>query len=133
MIFLRRALNVNTPPGYMKKGARVLQRDPANGNRTFRINCGSDDGVKVGQAVLAGEYLAGRILETSAKTSVVTSVSDPNCHVAVRVVDLLKAEGVMFGQGEELWKQSPYCLVRYLPRDLEYGEGMLVVTSEKFR
>ncbi len=125
---MRAALAVPDQPGYKKLMTHVLSRDPASGGRRLRLDRGSRDGIRIGQAVLAGSYLLGRILEVSRHSAVVITVHDPNCKVVVQVVGR-KAHGILFGAGEQRWKSQPYCLLKYLPRDLEYPAGTRVVSS----
>ncbi len=125
---LRRALEAPKRPGYKRVTAHVFDRDPAQGGRIIRLDRGSSSGIRPGFAVMAGGFLIGRVKETTEKTATVTTVIDPNCKVPARVVGM-QAHGILFGAGEEGWKRQPYCIMKHLPRDLEYEEGREVVTS----
>ncbi len=125
---LRRLLNVPEPPGYSRAVCRVISRDPVSGGRRLRVAGGENIGIKPGQAVLAEEWLMGRVLEVSKESCIVVTISDPNCKVPARIVGT-NGFGVLMGEGEERWKSQPFCLLKHLPRDLEYREGAAVVTS----
>ncbi len=125
---LRGLLKLPERTDYDYVACRVVTRDPAAGGRRLRISRGSKAGIRPGQAVLAGKWLLGRVLEASEESALVITISDPNCKVPARLVGL-PAFGVLMGEGEERWKSQPYCLLKHLPRDLDYQEGTPVVSS----
>ena len=47
----------------------------------------------------------------------------------MRVLDVDQS-GVIFGLPESRWLAEPRCLVKYLPRDLEYAEELEIVTAD---
>jgi rod shape-determining protein MreC len=52
----------------------------------FHLSGGSDDGIAMGQAVLAPEGLVGRIMRVDPRTSSVALLTDPNAPIACEVV-----------------------------------------------
>ena len=52
----------------------------------FHLSGGSDDGIALGQAVLAPEGLVGRIMRVDPRTSSVALLTDPNAPIACEVV-----------------------------------------------
>lgn len=125
---LIRLLDIQGREDYDYLAARIITRDPANGGRRVRIDRGTTDNVRVGQAVLAKGFLYGRIHECSKHSSVVLTILDPNCKISVRIANE-NLHGILFGSERERWKLKPTCIVRYLPRDFEYKEGLGVETS----
>ena len=125
---LNRLLSLEGRPNYDYLPARIISRDPASGGRKVRLDRGILDGVKVGQAILVGGYLYGRILETSKHTSLVITILDQNCKISVKIANT-NLHGILSGLEKEAWKISPFCIINFLPRDFEYQPGMMVRTS----
>lgn len=70
---------VFNPGRYHYKTAGVFSNYPFNNYASLIINAGSDDGIKVGMPVLAGEgVLLGKIKEVSRTQSEVATIFDPN-------------------------------------------------------
>ncbi len=126
---LRQQLALAARTTYRVVAAHILLRDPANGGRTYVIDRGEASGLNVGQPVLLGGNLDGRVLSTSRHTARVLSITDPNCKISVRIAGT-RHHGILEGRGTNQWQADPYCIARYLPRDVEYREGMVVETSE---
>ncbi len=125
---LREILNLSSQVSYSFLAAEIISADPASAGRRVRIDRGSDDGVVVGQPVIANGVFYGRILEVSKHTALILTVYDPNCKVSVRVAGT-NLHGIMIGDVSEQWKSAPRCKIQYLPRDQTYSEGMIVETS----
>jgi len=125
---LRGMLNLTQQLPYRLVAAHVLVRDPANGGRSFGIDRGADHGVAPGQPVLADGKLLGRVMSTTAHDALVLSITDPNCHVSVRVPNT-NLYGIMSGRGENAFMAKPVCKVQYLPRDATYAADLTFETS----
>lgn len=82
---LRAFLNYPKDPelGYIT--TRVIAFGGGSFVKSFLIPVGSKDGVRVGQAVLAGEGMVGRIVETGRNSARVLMLSDLNSHIPVLV------------------------------------------------
>src|SRR5262245_17562710 len=65
--------------------ARVVSGSPGNFERTVVLNKGSSKGIGVGQPVVAGNGLVGKITEVTPSQSVVTLIDDPSIGVGVRL------------------------------------------------
>jgi len=65
--------------------ARVVSGTPGNFERTVIVNKGSSKGVDVGQPVVAGNGLVGKITETTSSQATVTLVDSPGFGVGVRL------------------------------------------------
>lgn len=77
---------------------------PLGFSRFLIIDKGSDDGLKVGQAVIYKDNYIGQIKEVSAKKSTVTLSTDPDAKIAAFVSSQAgRAQGILLGQfGSEL-------------------------------
>jgi len=69
-------------PDYQFTAGTVIGRDSADTFGSFKMNCGSLDGVSVNDPVISGEYLIGVVSEVSPTTCVVLSVFDPKVNAS---------------------------------------------------
>jgi rod shape-determining protein MreC len=67
--------------------ARVIGESPTNFAQTVEIDRGSDDGLRVGMAVVDTAGLVGRITSVSSDRALVMLVTDAEYAIAVRVVN----------------------------------------------
>ena len=68
---------------YPVAGARVISRDPLRLGGTWILDKGSEVGIHEGMAVATASGLAGRIISSSNGFSLMQSLADPDCRVAV--------------------------------------------------
>lgn len=125
---LRIYYELATPPDWKLLAAPVIARDPITWNRRFRIGKGTAHGVMPGAAIMAGNQVIGRVMETTANSALVVTVADPTCRLSVRL-QASNAIGILAGRVEQKWHEPPVCVINYLPRDYPYREGDYVVTS----
>jgi rod shape-determining protein MreC len=125
---LRLAASLSERPGWRAVVAEVIARDPVTWNRGFRIGKGSDDGLAVGNVVLAGRHVLGRLSEVGKASAQVETIGTPGCKLSVVLVDS-SSVGVLWGQSHQQWRGPPLCTVNYLPKDTKAAENELVVTS----
>lgn len=64
---------------------KIILREHDNWTKTFTINVGESDGIKVNQAVVHEDGLVGYISSVSANKSVVTTILDPQTSVSVNI------------------------------------------------
>lgn len=69
-------------PDYTWVYSTVVGRDSADMFGSFTINKGSNDGIKVNDAVIYSEYLIGVVTEVNPTTAVVRSIFDPSVNIA---------------------------------------------------
>ena len=69
-------------PDFKFVAGTVIGRDSADTFGSFVLNCGSNDGVKVNDPVISGEYLIGIVNEVTPTSCVVLSVTDPKVNAA---------------------------------------------------
>lgn len=125
---LREFYHMNPPRGWRIVPAEILSRDPLTWNRGFLINRGSEHGLRVGNGVLSGERIIGRITECHGQSATVTTVAAQGCRISVTI----EAEGItglLWGEGVTSWRGAPRCAVHFLPCDIEIHAGDLVWTS----
>ena len=119
---LRDLLSVKVEPHYKTITARVLAD---NGNafaRSMLISAGSADGVKKGQAVMSGEGLVGRVIETGEQTSRILLVTDINSRVPVLIEDT-RQHAILAGNNKN------QANLIHLPPDSTINEGARIITS----
>lgn len=126
---LRQLLDLPPPPGWKRLPALVIARDPVSWNLRFRIDRGVDDGVSEGNLVMVGDEAAGRVVEASARSSLVATVADPEFRLSVRLHENRVTGVLVGGQQRVAGKREKAALVDFLPRDNVYREGELVETS----
>lgn len=82
---LEKLLDLPTIEDATGVAARVVGGAPGNFERTVQINKGSSQGVTVGQPVVAGNGLVGRIIETASESATVLLIDSPGFGVGVRL------------------------------------------------
>ncbi len=113
-------------PDYTWVYSTVIGRDSADMFGSFTINKGSNDGIKVNDAVIYSEYLVGVVTEVNPTSAVVRSVFDPSVHVAAYEIRT----------GELGYTSATYdmavkgtCALTALNRNTAISKGGIVCTS----
>jgi rod shape-determining protein MreC len=75
----------NTIAAYTKVGADVIGRDTTLWYQTIQVDKGSDDGVRLGDAVLGDGALVGDVTTVDSTTSIVTLITDHTFEVAAEI------------------------------------------------
>jgi rod shape-determining protein MreC len=113
---------------YDKKTARIISRSPNNLFRdTIEVDLGGSDGVRAGQAVIAGEGLVGHVSDVAPGASVVTLITDQSSTIGAKVLDRQNS-----GDGGLLVPSvgdPTDLLLQLLPRNAPVTVGQPVVTS----
>ncbi len=133
---LKNFLNIKPLPQYRYLYAEVSFRDPSKWYQQFVINEGEADGIRNGSIVLAqckkneeGKVqfaVVGRIGLLSKHTAVVYTLLSDECQLSV-TIPANGSNGIIKGgerSGSNLWAD-----ITYLPKDLDYVSGSMVVTS----
>ena len=126
---LGRLLKLDETAALAVTHARVVFRDPAAGGRRLQLNRGEQDGISVGQPVLANGFLLGRIAEVSKQTAGVLTIVDANCRLSVCPAGT-RCYGILAGAEDRSVRGRPVLLVRHLQLDCEINEGQVVETSD---
>ncbi len=125
---LRLAMTLAPRPGWKAVVAEVIARDPVTWNRGFRIGRGSDDGIAVGNVVLNGRYVMGRVAEVGKASARVDTIGNRACKLSVVLADG-SVVGVLWGRSQLHWREAPDCTVNFLPKDCQPAANELVLTS----
>jgi len=119
---LRSLLSLKASVPYKVIAAKVIARDPSNWSSTIIIDRGSSSGIKNGMVSVTFYGLVGRVVETSATTSKIMLINDPNLSVSA-IVQRSRQEGLVCGSlGGTL-------LMKYLPKDSDIKRSDTIVTS----
>lgn len=106
--------------------ASVVSADSSGFVKTIVINRGDKDGISEGDAVLSNNGVIGRISETGAHWSEVTTILSPSHSLGVKVArtgDIAVAEGDVSLVRENLLRLD------YIPTDAQIIEGDIITTS----
>lgn len=106
--------------------AGVISRDAADPYKSFVLNCGSGDGVEVGDPVIHGEYVVGTVKKVNYSTCVVYSVIDPRVNIGV-----YESGTGEYGylNGDEALFESGLCKLMGLDSSTSVVKGGIVCTS----
>lgn len=103
----------------------LLAARPVGKSRYMALDKGSDDGVKVGQAVVYKDNFLGRVKEVTPKKAMVMLSADPDSKISAFVNNKNgKAKGVLIGQfGSEILLDKILHQEPIEENDLVYSEG----------
>lgn len=128
---MRQELDLSQTLGdYSIVNATVISRNPDQWMETLVINVGSNDGIQVNQAVMAGNGLIGRVIEvnpTSSKVLLLTSDQSNAGMVSARVqtASQTSANGIVSDYDP---RTKEYIMTQVDP-DAEIKAGDMVITS----
>ncbi len=120
---LRQLLGFKPPAGYSTIGADIVSYEPDNLRSLIRLNRGSKDGVKVGQAVVNGDGLVGQVDTVDQNSSSASLLTDPEFRVLV-VSQAHQVPGIIIGQGS-----VSGLTMQQIPLGQTITSGDLIVTS----
>lgn len=103
--------------------AQIVSASPGNFETSVELDKGTDAGITVGNPVVAGRGLAGRITSASKRRSTVLLLTDPASAVGVRLANS-GATGVAKGRAG-----SNLLTLDFVPPDVTVTEGELVSTA----
>jgi rod shape-determining protein MreC len=115
-------LKLKVPDAHGFITARVISDAGNTFAKSVLVLAGDNDGVGKGQAVLAGDGLVGRVIESGHKASRILLLTDINSRVPVEV-EGSGTRAILAGQNH------PYPLLDHLPVDHKVKTGERVVTS----
>ncbi|MCB9991863.1 MAG: rod shape-determining protein MreC [Rhodospirillales bacterium] len=119
---LQKLLNIKLPPQHSYITARVVADSGNAFAKSLLVTAGSDDGIEAGQAVLAGDGLVGRVIESGHRTARVLLLYDINSRIPV-LIQGTNQRAIMAGNNDSL----PTLL--HLPPEIEIKPGTRVITS----
>lgn len=119
---LRSLTNFVDVPAAHQIAARVIGDASGVYVRSLLLAAGSDDGVAKGHAVMTGEGLVGRVIESGQQISRVLLITDLNSRIPVRL-ERTRVRAILVGDNTD----RP--LLEYLPSSDVVAPGDRVVTS----
>jgi rod shape-determining protein MreC len=128
---LRRQLRIEESTPWQLLGAEISAFTPDSGRRTLRVASGSDQGVKVGMAVIGQEgssppALIGVVEAVESHSATVLMITDYGSAVSAQVYeDLTVVEGLLRGQ----WQRGSRLHMEQIPRTAQLKIGDIVRTA----
>lgn len=119
---LQALLNVKIEPAYSYVTTRIISDSGNAFVKSLLVKVGSDDDVRSGNPVVAGDGLVGRVVNTGASFSRVLLLNDMNSRVPV-MIEELDQHAILAGQNDT----RP--VLQHSAKDAELSVGMRVVTS----
>ena len=118
---------------YHKIGARIIAKDSSSWFSVFRIDKGSDDGIKEDMNVIAGGGLVGIVTDVGANYATVRSIIDDSSRVSAMAQQ--SGDSCIVAGDLQLFKDGRLKL-SYMEKDDDIKDGDMIVTSNisgKFR
>jgi rod shape-determining protein MreC len=119
---LRNLLRVTGEPVTTFVSASVVGESAATFVRTMLLNAGARDGVEKGQAAVAADGLAGRVMELGQRSSRLLLITDLNSRIPV-VLEQARVRAILAGDNTDLPR------LEYLPSSAQVSPGDRIVTS----
>ena len=119
---LQELLNLKVNSAHQYVTARVIS-DAGNAFvKTVLVAAGKSDGVQKDQAVLAGEGMIGRVIESGNKAARVLLLTDINSRIPI-LIEGSSQKAVLAGDNK------PLPVLKHLPPDAGVAKGVRIVTS----
>lgn len=111
---------------YHKTGARIHAKDSSSWFSVFRIDKGSDDGIKEDMNVIAGGGLVGIVTDVGANYATVRSIIDDSSRVSAMAQQ--SGDSCIVAGDLQLFKDGRLKL-SYMEKDDDIKDGDMIVTS----
>ena len=111
---------------YHKIGARIIAKDSGSWFSVFRIDKGSDDGIKEDMNVIAGGGLVGIVTDVGANYATVRSIIDDSSRVSAMAQQ--SGDSCIVAGDLQLFKEGRLKLA-YMEKDDDIKDGDMIVTS----
>lgn len=111
---------------YHKIGARIIAKDSGSWFSVFRIDKGSDDGIKEDMNVIAGGGLVGIVTDVGANYATVRSIIDDSSRVSAMAQQ--SGDSCIMAGDLQLFKEGRLKL-SYMEKDDDIKDGDMIVTS----
>lgn len=108
------------------KFGKVMYREHDNWSRTFKINIGVEEGIKVNQAVVHANGLVGFISDVERESSTVTTILDPATSVSVNISSINEPAIL---QGDLTLNSKNRVKLVFIPLDSEISISDTLYTS----
>lgn len=111
---------------YNKVGARIIAKDTSSWFSVFRIDKGSDDGIKEDMNVIAGGGLVGIVTDVGANYATVRSIIDDSSEVSAMAQQ--SGDTCIVSGDLKLYNEGRLNL-GYMEKDDDIKDGDMIVTS----
>lgn len=111
---------------YHKIGARIIAKDSSSWFSVFRIDKGSDDGIKEDMNVIAGGGLVGIVTDVGANYATVRSIINDSSRVSAMAQQ--SGDSCIVAGDLQLFKDGRLKL-SYMEKDDDIKDGDMIVTS----
>ncbi len=119
---LKRLTQLPFAGGIPTVATQIISASPGNFESSVELDKGTDDGIAVGQPVVAGDGLVGRITSASKRRSTVLLLTDPASEVGVRLES--GAPGVAKGRAG-----SDLLTLDFVSPEVNVHKGEIVTTA----
>lgn len=102
--------------------AKITHRGTNKLKKTFWIDKGSNNGIKIDMPAVTLNGVIGKVIFTSSNSSEVLLLTDPNFSVSVRA-QRSRIEGILSGSGTNL------CILKYIPFEEDIMVEDILITS----
>lgn len=111
---------------YHKTGARIIAKDSGNWFSVFRIDKGSDDGIRENMNVIANGGLVGIVTDVGANYATVRSIIDDSSEVSAMAQQ--SGDTCMVSGDLQLFREGRL-VIDYMEKDDDIKDGDMIVTS----
>ena len=112
--------------GYTKVGARIIEVTADNCSKAFKVDKGSDDGIKKDMNVIAGGGLVGIVTEVGKNYSIIKTIIEDNNSVSGMLID---TNETCIVEGDIEQSDSGLVKLTHFKSDMTVRDGDKIVTS----
>lgn len=112
--------------GYTKVGARIIEVTADNRSKAFKVDKGSDDGIKKDMNVIAGGGLVGIVTEVGKNYSIIKTIIEDNNSVSGMLID---TNETCIVEGDIEQSDSGLVKLTHFKSDMTVRDGDKIVTS----
>lgn len=120
---LKKLANLVDYDNFKSISVRLSANTSSYYTKSFTINAGELDGIKIGQAVVDDSGMLGKIISTTERSSQVVAINDSNANIPT-IFTLARGQAIV--TGEEMGNNLN---ILYAPKPIEFEDGDSVVTS----
>lgn len=113
-------------PGYTKVGARIIEVTTDNWSKAFKVDKGSDDGIKKDMNVIAGGGLVGIVADVGKNYSIIKTVVEDNNSVSGMLID---TNDTCIVEGDIELSDGGLIKLTHFKSDITVRDGDKIVTS----
>ena len=113
-------------PGYTKVGARIIEVTTDNWSKAFKVDKGSDDGIKKDMNVIAGGGLVGIVADLGKNYSIIKTVVEDNNSVSGMLID---TNDTCIVEGDIELSDRGLIKLTHFKSDITVRDGDKIVTS----